>query len=169
MVPTVVSRIMGANLKNQRVCMGVAVAELAEKADVSSDTIYKIERGNVQMSPELKFRFARILSCSPQTFEDGLDLDDGEVQTPLSHGMRRIDSTVRQILRKLASEWTGNIKALIIFTGMIAAFPPEERREIYMQGIIVRDRLLSSGKIRQEELPPEMEYMEDQLGELYRG
>ena len=161
------SRRMGQNLKQQRNLMGLSVAQLSEKIGITPDAVYKMERGELRMDIEFKLRCAKILNCSPQTFEDGLDLDDGEQLPPLKGPLRRIDNTVRQILRKLSSEWEGNVKALIIFAGMIAAFPPEERREIYMQGILTRDRLLKEKKIKAEDLPPEMEYMEGELGGLY--
>lgn len=161
------SRRMGENLKRQRALMGLSVAELSEKIGISQDTVYKLERGDLRMSIEFKHKCARILGCSPQTFEDGLGLEDGEIQPPLKYPLKKIDQTTRLILRKLSSEWDGDIKALMIFMGMVAAFPPEERREIYMQGILARDRLLADEKIRQEDLPPEMEYMEGQLGGLY--
>lgn len=161
------SRRMGANLKAQRILMGLSAAELSERIGISVDSVYKMERGDLRMSIEFKHRCAKILGCSPQTFEDGLDLEEGETLPPLKHVIRQADGTVRQILRKLSSEWDGDIKALVIFMGMIAAMPPEERREIYMQGVIVRDRLISSGAMMPEDLPPGMAYMEEQLGELY--
>lgn len=167
MKPTDFSRRMGENLKHQRTLMGLSAAELSEKIGLSVDSVYKMERGEVSMSIELKHKCARILGCNPQTFEDGLDLDEGETLPPLKHVIRQTDKTVRKILRKLSSEWDGDIKALVIYMGMIAALPPEERREIYMQGVIVRDRLLADGKIKREDLPDGMDYMEEQLGGLY--
>lgn len=164
MTPTPFSRRLGENLKNIRLILRISAEDVADRLGVSTDAIYKYERGERQMTIEFKYKAAAALGINPQNFEDNLT---GEPLPALRHELRTMSPDESRIMRWLASTWDGNVKAMITFIGLLAAMPKEHRREIYMQGIILRDKLLASGELTPEQLPAGMAEMEEALGKLY--
>lgn len=157
------SQKMGANLKRLRQVRGMSVEHVAEVMGISQDSVLKYERGDRRLSPDMIMRAAVLLNCSLLDIFSGLDPrvdDNGKELNVLSR-----ESSM--IMRHLATEWDGDVEALITFLGLVAMFPPEERREIYMIAAITKDRLLHAGTINAADLPPKLPYMEEQLGRLF--
>lgn len=157
---------LGQNLKAARERRGWSVQLVADKMDFCKDTVYKYEAGQREMKAKQIVKAAHILNASYETLLAGLK-PDGSDQELAGKEFNVLSPAVSVALARLATEWDGNIEALMIFACMIAAFPEYERRELYMQGNILKDRLLSEGVIKEADLPPGISYMESELGRLY--
>lgn len=153
----------GGKLRDIRERRGLSAEKVGELMNLSADAVRKYERGDRELGIVRIVRVKNALNCNYMTMLSGLD-DDYDDENKEFH---ILSTTSSQIMIHLATDWDGDIEALIIFMGLIAAFPEEERREIYMLGEIVKDRLLANRVITPDDLPPGMNYMENRLGELY--
>ena len=155
--------IIGGNLRRLRINRGWSTEYTGELMGLSASAIRNYEAGRRHITPGLIMKAAVVLNCSLLDIYSGLDPrveDNGKELNVLSR-----ESSM--IMRHLATEWDGDVEALITFLGLVAMFPPEERREIYMIAAITKDRLLKAGTIRAEDLPQNLPYMEQQLGKLF--
>lgn len=166
MKPDAFSVKLGKNLYQLRKRRDLSAERVADMMDITTDSVYKYEHGERMFSVKMLVRTARVLHTSCMSILDGLN-DEDLMDVPSNREYNILPPNASIILRNLATKWTGDIEALIVFMGMIAAFPEEERREIYMQGIITKDRLISRGVLPEEALPPGMDHMESALGALY--
>lgn len=157
-------KIIGSNLRGIRERRNISADEIAEMMGISPDAVRKYERGERDPGIARLIEARNSLHVSMQTMLSGLD-EDSKSGTEYNV----LSARGSHILRWLATSWAGDIEALIIYIGMIAAMPPEYRREIYMSGDILKDKLISSGIITERDLPPGINYMEKKLGELYEN
>lgn len=164
MEPTEFTKKMGANLKRLRENRGWSAEMIAEKVGITLDAVYKYESGQRRMHGELIMTAAIVLDCNILDIYNGLDpRRPNESQKE----MNLLSHHAAATMRWLATEWSGDIDALIAYMGTIALFPEEDRREEYMDGLIRRDELIKAGIINKSQLPSGTEYMEQQLGGLY--
>lgn len=163
MRPTPTTKRMGENLHHQRILAGFSVEELSRRADIAADTIYRMERGERAIVTDYKHRLASVLNCSPEALEDGIGVNADPDAAPLQHKLRATAHDEHRILRRLASEWGGNVRAFVLFVGLVTAFPAAELRDMYMTALIHRDRLLASGRLREEDLPPALDELEAEV------
>ena len=164
MTPTPFYTRLGHNLRSIRERRGMSAERIGELMDLSTDTVLKYEHGQRKFPIELLLKASDVLHVSMMTFLAGLSPEsvvapgtEYNVLSPCSH----------LIMNKLATEWEGDMEAMIIYLGLVAAFPEEYRRDLYRDAAIMKDKLLSKGIIAPEELPPGLDYMESQIGNLY--
>lgn len=131
------------------------------------DAVYKYEAGKREMSVRMMVRASEVLNASYTTILAGLKDDGSAPYAGMEFNVLAPTSTA--ILMKLATEWNGDIDALIIFMAMVASWPEDMRREMYMHGTIINDRLLDEGVISPDQQPPGMDFMLSQIGKLYQS
>ena len=166
MTPSNTDIIIGKNLRRLRNNRGWSIEYVAEQMDISAAAVSQYELGQRKVSSEMIVRATKLLGCSIMEIYRGTDPDRPEDMVS-DRELNVLSPDVSRVAHWLATEWDGDTDALMIFMGMLAAFPADERREIYMIGDITKDRLLASGKITADQLPPGMDYMLQQLGNLY--
>lgn len=155
---------LGKNLRHIRQRRGWSAEHVAEMMDLSTDAIYKYEKGERVFSLELALRTAKILHISLMEMVSGLDPDDPD---DINESYNVLSPASSAIMRNLATKWNGDIEALVIFIGMVATWPEEYRREFYMKGTMINDQLLSKNIITPESQPPGMDYMHSGIGKMY--
>ena len=155
---------LGRNLKAIREKRGLTAEQVAERIGITADSVYKYERGERRLSVEVMMQGVAALEDSVMNVLRGLDPrgyhDDGKAYNILS-------PSESKIMRYLATDWKGDIHALVIADGLYAALPEEYRREVIMAMVMQADRAVADGKLKQDQLPEGMEYMLQQLGKLY--
>lgn len=139
----------------------MTVEDVGDLLHLSPDSVRKYERGRDPGIARI-VRAKDILQCSLMSIFAGLSDDAAGTEYNV------LSPRASAILRKLATDWNGDIEALVILMGMLAAMPEDKRREIYMQADLIKDSLLANKIIRPEDLPEGIDYMEQQLGGLYR-
>lgn len=150
---------IGGNLRKLRINRGWSAEYTGELIDLTASSIHNYEAGRRKITPELIMKASEILNCSILDIFYGVDENGKE--------LNMLSKESSKIMRYLATDWEGDVEALITFLGLVAMFPPEERREIYMIAEITKDRLLHAGTINAADLPPKLPYMEEQLGRLF--
>lgn len=164
MQPNDFSLRLGDNLRIIRKRRGWSAEYVADLMDLSTDSIYKYEKGERVFPLELALRTSKVLKISIMEMLSGLDFDD---PNDINEAYNVLSPSGSAIMRNLATKWDGDIEALVIFMGMVAAWPEEARRDFYLQGTILNDRLLADGTITPELQPPGMDYMKSGIGKLY--
>lgn len=160
------TRGMGANLRRMRLARGWTVEETAGKAGLSADAITKYENGQRMMSGEKILLAARVLGCSILEIFRGLNPDRLEDMTS-DKNMNVLSPAASMVAYWLATEWDGDQDALMILMGIVAAFPVDVRREIYMDMMLTKDKLIREGRLSEDDLPPYIMEVERRLGGLY--
>lgn len=158
------ARILGQNLRRMRLRRGWTAKVAAAKMEMSIEDVYKIEYGQRMPSPYKIMKATNVLNCNLLDIFAGLDPRNPDVS---KDELRVLSPNSSATMRWLATKWDGDIDALIAYIGMIALFPEDVRREIYLDGISIRDKLIQSGVISRDQLPPGTDHMEQQLGGLY--
>lgn len=159
------TQALGRNLTNIRTLRGLTVENLADLLDVSIDAVYKYERGDRVMTIPFKYYAAEKIGCNPQEFEDGLDrLDDPDL---LRKPMKITSDATHKNLRWLATEFDGDVDALVVFAVMVARWPLAKRRDFFLQATISNDEMLASGELDPADQPAGMAYMQRCIGDLY--
>lgn len=156
---------LGANLKRLRKLRSLTVEAFASLVDESPDSIRHYERGDRPLSVEKLYSYAIALDADPQSLL--LDLDPRKPSPPLKGEVHRLSADDSAIMRKISTEWQGDIHALCIAVGLYAALPPESRREVVMSLRLESDKALQSGTLSISDLPPNLSYLEQQHGSLY--
>lgn len=169
MQKTTFSVALGRQLRTVRMIHGLSAGQLSELVGITEDNVYKYERGERAMTIEFKYRCADALQCSPQEFEYGLDRRNNESLPGLRRPMHVTSPETHDNLCWLGSEWDGDVDALITFAAMVARWPVEKRRELYMQAVIQNDIMISSGELDAADQPAGMDAMKQSLGHLYAG
>lgn len=164
MAPTEFTARMGANLRRLREHRGWSAEMVADMMGITLDSVYKYESGARKLHGELIMQAAVILDCSILDIYNGLDPRHPNESTKELNTLSPNSSTT---MRWLATEWSGDVEALVAYMGTIATFPEEVRRETYMDGLHQRDELLRTGIIARDQLPPGTANMEQSLGGLY--
>lgn len=160
------NRAIGANLKRMRKRRGWTAEDVSEKLNISLDTVYKYEAGKRMVPPDRLMQAAVLLNCSLLDIYAGLD-PRSKWDSDKELNVLMPESSVT--MRYLATEWHGDVDALVAYMGTVAILPEEIRREVYMDVAILRDKLIAAGTIQKSQLPPGTPYMEQQLGGLYPG
>ena len=75
-----VSKIMGANLKNQRLRLGLSQTQLGELVDVTFQQIQKYEAGKNAISSAMLYDFSLHLNVPVSNFYQGLELRNNNSQ-----------------------------------------------------------------------------------------
>lgn len=166
MTPTEFSVKLGENLKEIRLMRNLSVVQLSEILDISPDDVRKYERGERALTVEKMMFFATALNCSPQNIIEGLDPRTG-AKVKSNKEIRLMSAAEHKIMYYMSTEWEGNKKALIIANGIYMAIPPKRRREIVMALELQKDEALRKGEITCADLPEDIEYLEQALGNLY--
>lgn len=165
MQPTEFSIKLGQNLRQIRQRRGWSAEYVAGIMGIATDCIYKYEKGERVFSLELALETEKRLHISHMEMMSGLDPDNPD---DVNAQYNVLSPATSSIMRNLATKWDGDIEALIIFMGMVASWPEEYRREFYLQGTIINDKLLSDRIIPPETQPPGMPYMQSSIGNLYK-
>ena len=155
---------MGQNLKRMRKKRGWSAKFVATQLGLAEDTIYKYESGVRMVPADLVMQAACLLNCSILDVYAGLDPRQPNASTKELNVLSPDSSAT---MRWLATEWTGDVEALIAYLGTVALLPEDAREDIYMDALKVRDALLQEGKLTHDQLPPGTAYMEHQLGGLH--
>lgn len=164
MQPNDFSVRLGENLRIIRKRRGWSAEYVADLMDLSTDSIYKYEKGERVFPLELALRTSKVLKISIMEMLSGLDFDD---PNDINEAYNVLSPSGSAIMRNLATKWDGDIETLVIFMGMVAAWPEEYRREFYLQGSVLNDQLLANKTIAPESQPPGMDYMKSCIGKLY--
>lgn len=154
----------GARLRSLRERRGYSAEKVGEIMGLSSDAVRKYERGDRSLDIVKIVHAKERLNVDFMTMLAGLDEQDSTEN--LEYNI--LSARGKSILRKLATVWDGDIEALIIYMGMVASFPAEYQRELYMAGDDMRADLLKRGVISESDLPPGIDYMQSQIGGLYK-
>lgn len=157
--------ILGQNLKNARERRGLSVQYVADHMDFCKDTVYKYEAGKREMLVKTLVRASVMLNANYETLLAGLKMDGSEQYAGKEFNVLAPETS--KLLMNLATNWDGNIDALMVFAAMVAAWPEEVRRELYMQATITTDQLIADGIISPADLPPGMDFMQSEIGNLY--
>ena len=153
---------IGSNLRTLREHRGLTAMDIAAMLDISPDAVRKYERGERDPGIATLIRAKAAISCNFMSFLSGID-DDSAAGTEYNV----LSARCSRIMHWLATDWSGDIEALVIFMGLVASFPEQARRDIYMSAALLKDELLRSGTMSPSDLPAGIEYMEQKLGELY--
>lgn len=166
MKPTTFSKALGENLRNIRTLRRLTVSQVADIVGISPDDVRKYERGERALTVEKMISFAVAVNCSLPSMLEGLDPRMGEQQR-LTRELRLLSRNEHGILHYMATEWDGDRKALIISDGVYMAIPPYRRREVIMTLELQKEAALRCGEITEDDLPEDVEYMQEKLGQLY--
>lgn len=156
---------LGQNLADLRDRRGLSAANIGEMLGITADAVRKYERGDRELGIVRLVRTHEQLDCSYMSILDGLD-SATSTDAP-SREFNVLSPTASRIMERLATQWDGDIEALIVFIGMVANWPEEYRREFYLQGTIINDHLLADHTITPESQPPGMDYMLSGIGKLF--
>lgn len=164
--------LLGANLRAARKRRNMTADQLAARMSDqtgqawSAGTIRKAERGERSILATELIDLAVCLGCDTQTLINGLD----SRRSWQEHGaeFRRLTDDEAKIFARIATSWEGDVHALIIFTGLYAALPPQYRREAPLSLLTMMERALRDGAITEADLPEDLEYMERQWRALYK-
>ena len=162
MQATEFSRRQGANLRALRKMRGLTVNELADLIGASPDAVRRYERGVRTVTTELLMKWCVCLNCSEQSILVNLDPRTASEDAPTSE-FRNLTAEESRIMRYLATQWDGDVHALILAMRLYAALPEEGRAAVIMEMILQRDKYLTP-----EEYPVGMDYIEQALGGLYK-
>ena len=163
---------IGKNLRDIRKLAGISAEELSDKIaevtgeKISSDTIRRFERNERTISASDVIHLAQALECSTQAIVDGTDPRMGDLPQG-KHTIKPLSKADHSILRDLASNWNGDIHALIIADGIYAAIPPHRRRAVIMELVAQADEAIRAGEITISDLPEGLAYMQNKIGGLY--
>lgn len=166
MAPTAFSTRLGDNIRRIRKLRGLTAAELSQKLDITPDELRKYERGERTLSVERMITFASALDCSVQNLLEGLDSRSGGM-LPSSNLIRMMTPDEHRIMHYMATDWDGDVRALIIACGIYMVLPPRRRREAMMAMDVIKDEALLANEISPADLPEDMEYFQRALGALY--
>lgn len=155
----------GRNLLDMRTRRGLSAAQVGMLLGISADAVRKYERGDRELGILRIVRAKEQLNCSYMSMLQGLDASSLEYGTGMEFNV--LSPVASGIMQHLATQWNGDIEALVIFMGMIAAWPEEIRRELYLQASIQNDALLANHIIPADSMPPGMEYMLSGIGKLF--
>lgn len=164
MTPTAMSKRIGSNMRSLRTIRGLSVEQMAETIGITPDAVRKYERGERSLTVEDMVRFAKILNCSDQNFTRGLYQD---APPPPVKEIHRLDADEHEILENISTSFRGNVKALIIATGILAKLPPRRRRNVLMSLDAEADEAVRCGEVAAEELPRGIEYLQEAIGKLF--
>ncbi len=143
----------------------MSASDVGQIMGISQDAVRKYKRGDREAGVIRIVRIHEALGCSYMSLLDGLDSTE-ETDSPVRE-FNVLSRNASGILSHLATQWDGDIEALIVFLGMVANWPEDVRRDFYLQGTIINDKLLSDGSIDRSSLPPGMDYMQSSIGNLY--
>lgn len=167
-----INKAIGSNIRSIRKLRGISADELADRVmqlagyPISAGTIRRYERGDRLVSGEEIVLLAIALDCSVQAILDGVDPRMGTVKKT-GRMVGRLSPEDHRILRSLATDWDGDVHALIIAGGVYAAFPPERRREAIMGLMSHMDEAIRAGEISVEDLPQGLLYLQQEIGSLF--
>lgn len=161
----------GNNLRAIRQRRGLSSEQVAMRladqgVQLSGRAIRNYENGERECTVDMMVHLAVALDCSLQTLLAGLDprMDGDERQaefkllTPFEHG----------VFSFMATEWDGDRHALILFDALYMALPPKYRREAPLSLFAQAEMAVRDGAVRPEQLPPNMDYLEQKWRELYK-
>lgn len=165
MTPTPFYVRLGSNLRAIRERNGLSAERIGEIMGLSTDSVLKYEQAQRKLPLDLLIKAADVLHVSIMTILAGLD-SDSYVQPGTEYNV--LSPASRMILTGIATQWDGDVEALIIYLGLVASFPEEYRRDLYRDAAIMKDKLIASGIMSEAQLPPGIGYMESQIGNLYK-
>ena len=164
MTPTPFYVRLGSNLRAIRERNGLSAERIGEILGLSTDSVLKYEQGQRKLPIELLVKAADVLHVSIMTILAGM-APESYVKPGTEYNVLSPCSSM--ILNTIATDWDGDVEALIIYLGLVSAFPDIYRRDLYRDAAIMKDTLLANGIIKEEQLPPGLDYMESQIGNLY--
>lgn len=167
----------GANLKYVRKLRGLTANQLASLmmerfgVSISPSALSKYESGKLPISQEMVAQFAFCLDCSIATLMDGLDLTQNS--TDSVHELRKLPPDVHEIFYWVATQWHGDIVALVTAFGQYAAVPEEYRKAAMLELLTQKEQAIIDGAMAEASTPEcvkrNLPHLEDLLGALYKG
>ncbi len=154
--------VLGSNLRRLRERRGLSALQVAYMLDISPDAVRKYERGERDPGIANIIRAKNSIHFNIMTIFSGL-LDETEGGREYNN----LSARCSRIMHWLATDWDGDIEALVLFMGLVASFPEDQRRELYMEACLMKDSLLASGRLSPCDIPEDIEYMEEKIGSLY--
>ncbi len=165
---------IGENIRSVRRLRGMTAEELAQAIQTKCDytitdgAIRRWERNERSITVDDLIMLAVSLECSLQTLLDGLDPRMGDV--PETHGkIGMLSPEDHQILRHLATDWRGDIHALIVADGVYGCLPERLAMDAIMHMMELLQLGIQSGEIRVKDLPQGLPYLEEKIGGLANG
>ena len=108
------------------------------------------------------------LDCSTQNVIEALDPRLSGA-APITKVMNALSPPEHKIMHYMATDWDGDVRALIIACGIYMVLPPHRRREAMMAMEVIKDEALLANEISPADLPEDMEYFQRALGALYNN
>lgn len=160
---------IGRNLRNLRKMRGVSAKQLADRAGMTEDNIRKMERGEREISVEFMVAASVILKCSTQALLDGLDPRTSPEQAEKE--IRMLSEQSHRTMVWVASEWQGDMDALITAFGFYAAVPGRYRKYAMMELLNQKEKAINDGAITEKDIPESVRegvpHLQELLGGLY--
>jgi transcriptional regulator with XRE-family HTH domain len=104
---------VGARIRSTRNSLGITQARLAEEANITAESMSRIERGRMEPSSKLVLRLAGALGVSPS------DLFSKETLTPARPALRPVEYRLLQEVKSLSDEQIDDvIKAVRLLVGV---------------------------------------------------
>lgn len=162
---------VGENIRSVRRLRGMTGEALSRAIQakcgctISDGAIRRWERNERSVTVGDLIMLAIALDCSLQTLLDGLDPRMGNVpETKGKIGM--LSPEDHQILRHLATDWRGDIHALIVAMGVYGALPEPYARDAMIGLMLQMAEAIRNGELSVHDLPDGIPYLEKKIGGL---
>lgn len=160
----------GELLRENRLMCGMSAEQLSDAVfdrfgvEISPSAIRRYERAERCLTLADTVMFAVAMDINIQNLVEGLD----PRQTSKNHHKKigKLSAVVHDVLLKIATEWRGNVDALIIACAVYASLPGKYALNAIM-GLMEQVALaLRDGAIVPEDLPNGMAILEQEIGKL---
>lgn len=162
---------VGHRVFETRQLLGISMETLSDRINdacgvhISADMIGRYERGERKIDQDTLVALAIGLETSIQNLIDGIDPRNGAL--PAKHRpLSRLSPEEHNILRNIATDFTGDRRALIIAIGCYAAMPAAYRLQAIMDLMSTVTRSIADGSTSPADLPAGLPYLEQHLGGL---
>lgn len=165
---------VGKNLSSIRKLRGLTLEGLADRVkseagvNMSPSQLGRYERNERSVSVNDLIILAIALDCNVQTLLDGIDPRMGEL-AETKREVSRLSPEDHRILRYIATDWGGDIHALMIADGCYAALPSDYAVRAMMALMGEVASALANGEMDASSLPPGLPYLEERIGNLING
>lgn len=160
----------GNLLRENRLMCGMSADQLSDAvmekcgADISPGAIRRYERGERGLSLEDTILFAVAMDINVQNLLEGLD--PRQTSLPKHKRIGKLSNIVHDILVKIATEWRGNVDALMIACAVYSSLPTKYALAAIM-GLMEQLHLaLKDGAIAVNDLPQGLSILEQEIGKL---
>lgn len=165
MKPDDFSRQLGQNLKAFRELRGLSAEQAGKLVGLTTDAVYKYERGERQMTVQRLIQCAVALDTNVQTLIQGLDPRNKQDAAQFRE-LRCMSPEEHGIAMYLASSWDGDVKALMYWAYLYTMVPRAHRGELALPVVMEVERMTDAGQLPAERLQPIVDYVRNATGGL---